>query len=198
LWRIDYCNGVQGFNNNALSNLRNISGGGIRCLCKRCKNKKFIVPDVVMMHLLQKEFMEKYMCWYAHKEPYVPHNTMVEMMVGLTFSYSNVHGVIDDNSNSYKNIVVDAMRINQGHVGQFSIMDEERNSKAARFFDLLKDYDEPLWDGCTNHSKLLVVAQVFNIKSDHGLSEVNYDRIVEWTRSILPKMNMLKEEVLCY
>ena len=123
---------------------------------------------------------------------------MVEMMVGLTFSYSNVHGVIDDNSNSYKNIVVDAMRINQGHVGQFSIMDEEPNSKAARFFDLLKDYDEPLWDGCTNHSKLLVVAQVFNIKSDHGLSEVNYDRIVEWTRSILPKMNMLKEEVLCY
>jgi len=36
------------------------------------------------------------------------------------------------------------MRINQGHVGQFLIMDEELNAKAARFFDLLKDSDEPL------------------------------------------------------
>ena len=35
-----YCNGVQGFINYTLSNLRNISGDGIRCPCKRCKNKK--------------------------------------------------------------------------------------------------------------------------------------------------------------
>jgi hypothetical protein len=29
---------------------------------------------------------------------------------------------------------VDAMRMNQGHVGQFPIMDKESNAKAARFF----------------------------------------------------------------
>jgi hypothetical protein len=52
---------------------------------------------------------------------------------------------------------VDAMRMNQGHVGQFPIMDKESNAKAARVFYLLKDSDEPLWDGCTNHNKLLVV-----------------------------------------
>jgi hypothetical protein len=34
---------------------------------------------------------------------------------------------------------------------------------------------------------------VFNIKLDHGLSEVSYDRIVEWTRSILFEGNRLKE-----
>jgi len=34
----------------ALSNPKNISRGGIRCPCKKCKNKKFIDPDVVMMH----------------------------------------------------------------------------------------------------------------------------------------------------
>ena len=32
----------------------NISEHGIRCLCRRCKNKTFSNPDVVMMHLLQK------------------------------------------------------------------------------------------------------------------------------------------------
>ena len=50
-----YCNGVQGLINYALSNLRNISGGGIKCLCNKCKNKTFLDLDVVMMHLLQKK-----------------------------------------------------------------------------------------------------------------------------------------------
>jgi hypothetical protein len=31
----------------------------------------------------------------------------------------------------------------------------------------------------------LFVAQVFTIKLDHGLSNVSYDTIVEWARSIL-------------
>jgi hypothetical protein len=34
---------------------------------------------------------------------------------------------------------------------------------------------------------------VFTIKSDHGLSEAGYDKIIEWARSILPKGNRLKE-----
>jgi hypothetical protein len=61
------------------------------------------------------------------------------------------------------------------------------------FFYLLKDFGEPLWDECKNYNKLLVIAQVFTIKSNHGLSEVGYDRIVEWARSILLEGNKLKE-----
>jgi hypothetical protein len=52
-----------------------------------------------------------------------------------------------------------------------------------KFFYLLKDSDEPL--RCINHGKLLVVAQVFTIKSDHELSEVGCDIIVKWAKSIL-------------
>ena len=43
LWMMDYCNGIQDFINYALSNLRNISKQGIRCPCKRCKNKSFSI-----------------------------------------------------------------------------------------------------------------------------------------------------------
>jgi hypothetical protein len=52
--------------------------------------------------------------------------------------------------------------------------------------NLLKDSDEPLWNGCMNHSKLSAVAQVFTINSDNGLSGAGYDKIIEWARSILP------------
>jgi hypothetical protein len=152
-------------------------------------------PDIVMMHLLHKGFMEDYLCWYAHKELFVRDKSMRERVVGSTSSASNVHEVANDNNNPYRNMVMDAMRMNQGNVSQCPIIKEEPNTDTTRFFDLLKDFDEPLWDGCTNHSKLSVLAQVFTIKSDHRLSEVGYDKIIKWARSILPKGNWLKENL---
>jgi len=145
-----------------------------------------------MMHLLTKGFMQDYLCWYAYGELFVPNESMVERVVGSTSSASNMHEVGNENSNPYRNMVMDAMRMSEGNVSEFSNVEEEPNANAARFFDLLKDSDEPLWDGCTNNSKLSVVAQVFTIKSDHGLSEAGYDKIIEWARSILPKENRLK------
>ena len=74
LWMMDYYNNIQGFINYAQSNPINISEEDLRCSCNRCKNKKFLGPDVVTMHLLyikKKRFMKKYMCWYGHGEPYV-------------------------------------------------------------------------------------------------------------------------------
>jgi hypothetical protein len=56
---MDYCNEIAGFINYALFNSKKyINGGGI-CPYKRGKNKKKIDPDIVMMHLLQKRFIEK-------------------------------------------------------------------------------------------------------------------------------------------
>jgi hypothetical protein len=64
---MNYYNEVQVFINYALFNLRNISESDIRYPCKRRKNKKFLDPDVVTMHFLQKKkFMKKYLYWYAH------------------------------------------------------------------------------------------------------------------------------------
>jgi hypothetical protein len=78
LRRIDYYNRVESFINYALSNMRNISGGSIRCLFKRCKNKKFLDLDVVTMHLLQKKSSwKKYLYRFAHGEPYVPYKTTI-------------------------------------------------------------------------------------------------------------------------
>jgi len=54
LRRMDYCNGVRGFINFETSIPRNFTRGSIRCPCKKYKNKKYLHPDVVMMHLLHK------------------------------------------------------------------------------------------------------------------------------------------------
>jgi hypothetical protein len=65
LHMMNYCNGIEGFINYTLSNPRIFSGGGIRCPCKKCKNKKFLNPNVIIMHLIHKRFMKKYLCWFA-------------------------------------------------------------------------------------------------------------------------------------
>jgi hypothetical protein len=68
--------------------------------------------------------MEDYLCWYAHGELFVSNESMVERVVGLTSSASNVHEVVNDNSNSYKNMVMDAMRMNEGNVSECPIIEE--------------------------------------------------------------------------
>ena len=83
--------------------------------------------------------MEKYLCWYAYEEPYVSHDTMVERMVNSNSSSNNLHGVVDDNSNHYRNIVMDALEMNQGYTSQCPIIDEKLNADTIRFFNLLKD-----------------------------------------------------------
>jgi hypothetical protein len=94
-----------------------------------------------------------------------------------------MHRVIDDNSNRYMSIIMDAMRINQGWCRWMFNHRWKTNADAARVFDFLKDFDQPLWDVCINHGKLLVVTQVFTIKLEHELSEVDYNRIVKCVRS---------------
>jgi len=88
--------------------------------------------------------MEQYLCWYAHEEPYISHETMVEMIVRSTSSVSDVHGVVDDNNNPYRTMVMEAIRMNQSHASQCPIVDKELNANMTSFFDLLKDSDKSL------------------------------------------------------
>jgi len=41
------------------------------------------------------------LCWFAHIELYVLYETMVERMIGSLSNSSNMHEVVDDNSNHY-------------------------------------------------------------------------------------------------
>jgi len=69
---------------------------------------------------------------------------MIVRMVGLTSSYSNVNDVVDDNFNPYRNMVMHMMGVNQRYVGKFPTIHEEPNADVARFFGVLRDFDEPL------------------------------------------------------
>jgi hypothetical protein len=65
-------------------------------------------------------------------------------MVESTSSSSNVHWVVDNNSNPYRSMVIDVMRMNQGYTSEYSIIDEEKNTDTTWLFDLLKYSDKSL------------------------------------------------------
>jgi len=68
--------------------------------------------------------MENYQSWYAHGEVFVSKRRMEEMVVWSTSSASNVHEAANDNTNPYRTMVMDAMRMNQGNVSQCQIVEE--------------------------------------------------------------------------
>ena len=98
---------------------------------------------MLLQYFSTKEFMKKYLCWFAHREPYVLYEIIVERMVGSTSSCSNMHEVVYDNSNPYRSMIIDAMRMNQSYASESSIDDEESNVDVVSFFDVLKDFNEP-------------------------------------------------------
>jgi len=98
---------------------------------------------MLLRYFSTKEFMKKYLCWFAHREPYVLYEIIVERMVEPISSCSNIHEVVDDNSNPYKSMIIDATRMNQGYAGENPIVDEESNVDVVSFFDVLKDFNEP-------------------------------------------------------
>jgi hypothetical protein len=81
-----------------------------------------------------KTLLKKYICWYAHGEPYVPDETRVEKMVGSTSSFSNMHEGIDDNNNCYRSMIMDVIRINYSYASECSIVNEEPNAYITSFF----------------------------------------------------------------
>ena len=101
------------------------------------------------MHLLKKGFVKKYLCWYTHGESYITYKTILEKMIDSIFISSNIHEFADDNSNTYRSMIMDVIRMDHNYSGEGSHnihLHEEPNVDATRFFELLKYSNELLWD----------------------------------------------------
>jgi len=67
--------------------------------------------------------MEKYLCWFAYREPNIAYEVMVERIVSSTSSYSNMHEVVNDNNNPDRNMMMNAIKMNQSYACKCSIVD---------------------------------------------------------------------------
>jgi len=103
--------------------------------------KSFTIKMLWRCFYLKKSFLIN-TCVDLHTEkPYVPYQTMLEMMVNSNSSSSNIYEFVDDNSNPYRSVVMDAMRMNKNYSGESSLnilLYKEPNLYATRFFKTFK------------------------------------------------------------
>ena len=64
----EFLNGVNEFDAFAHRQPEFQSGGKYRCSCPSCKNRVYLIPDEVKMHLIYKGFVKEYWYWITHEE----------------------------------------------------------------------------------------------------------------------------------
>ncbi|XP_074560392.1 uncharacterized protein LOC141816527, partial [Curcuma longa] len=172
----EFIEGVKGFLKFAYEHPTCVSDNKIRCPCSKCRNRKFFKENDVRYHLVKNGFTRGYEQWYAHGEP-----------LKRTNNCERVHN--NEEGSRYRNMVIDG--IDQGFDWTTISNEQPPNYDAKKFFDLLKDADEPLWNGCKNHTKLSAMTQLLNLKSEYNLPEACYDRLMSTIKSMLPESNNL-------
>jgi hypothetical protein len=59
---------------------------------------------------------------------------MLKRIIGSASSYRNIYKVINDNSNYYKSMIIDVMRINYGYSSKCLCFNEEPNIDTTKVF----------------------------------------------------------------
>jgi len=174
---IEYCNGLNIFLDFAFEH----SNGRVStCPCLRCGFKKWQTRNVVLDHLTCRAFPENYKTWYLHNEGPSVSGTMT------TRSAVVVEDCLES-QNSMEDMLNDAFRFVSNDVNDFdetieddgvqtNTMHDEGNSD---FHALLKDNNQPLYDGCTKYSKLSFMLKLYHIKCMCRMSEKEMTLILE-------------------
>lgn len=121
-------------------------------------------------HLLCKLFPEVYTSWCRHRET----------LSGKFIVCSYVFQENSVNEDPMQELINDAFECSimcaneesfsssteQGYEGEGGISNSQQGSTAGvkEFYDLLRDGEQPLYDGCTIYSKLSFLAKLYHIK----------------------------------
>ena len=127
-------------------------------------------------HLYKKEFVTGYINWTCHGE-----------------NFSSYESTKVGDTNAYVDMVVDTVALRLNVHDDAAYTEEAPNKTAEKFYQLLRDADELLWDSCQNHTQLSAVSQLLNLKSEFLISESYFDRLLLLIKSMLPRDEKLPE-----
>lgn len=165
----EYADGLNKFLDFAFQH-RSIEGRTIKCPCPKCGIKKWQIRDVVQDHLICRPFPENYKVWYWHGEEsnviesetfesthviqdtLQPQNVM-ETMINDAFGLTRNN--VNEPCTSYEPVTREET-LNEGH-------NEAHNEDYVEFYELLKDGDRELYEGCKKYSKLSFLVKLYHI-----------------------------------
>ncbi|KAK7281307.1 hypothetical protein RIF29_09160 [Crotalaria pallida] len=137
---------------------QSIEGRTIKCPCSKCGFKKWQSREVVEEHLTCRPFPQNYKVWYLHGET----SNVVE-----SDAFDSSHVIRDtlQPQNPMETMINDAFGFVRNNVNEPSAAFEPANGEDnAAFYELLKDNNEQLYEGCTKYSKLSFLIKLYHIK----------------------------------
>ncbi|KAK2362060.1 hypothetical protein QL285_087156 [Trifolium repens] len=161
-----------------------IREGGIRCPCAVCECGRILGEDEIKYHLYTKGFKPNYWVWSSHGESFRSASSnsanIGDVNQGTTSSSAPI--AVAQNYQHYpfnemNDMITDALGfnvVNNGSEDEYD-GDELPNAEDQRFYNLLKETNEPLqFEGSTD-SKLTVCVKLLGIKSQYLVPEVAMD-----------------------
>lgn len=176
---LEYANGLAKFLDFAFEH-KSIDGRTIKCPCSKCGFKKWQTRDVVQEHLLRRPFPKNYKVWNWHGEK----SNAVE-----TEAFERTH-VVEDTlqpQNQMENMINDAFGFRRHDLNDLGASSEHSNEghnmahdeDNAKFYELLKEINQQLYEGCTKYSKLSFLVKLYHIKCLCRMSDKAMTTILE-------------------
>ena len=191
--RDDFIRGVEEFDRFARSQQDFVVNNVYRCPCTKCKNMKYLTPDVVRLHLYRKGFVQNYWFWTSHGEVQPTHfgeGTSVDTEVHWNIQQNNVDNVdvVGYNYQQMETMLGDAFRCdNETPV-------PGRNVQAETFYKMLESSQQPLFEGCSTHSELSAAMRLLSIKSEHNMSNRCFNDVVHLMQETTPMPNRIPSD----
>ncbi|XP_061358361.1 uncharacterized protein LOC133302572 [Gastrolobium bilobum] len=163
--------------------------GKILCPCSPCGFRKWLSKEDVYDHLLCKKFPEGYTFWFYHGESKVASTSNV---AGEAMS----HGAQNQNVNvdPIFNMINDAFGVNRQRDNEVQFQQNENieqeegmTQNAANeefsvdteFYELARDGEQPLYEGCHKYSKLSFIVKLYHIKCLCRMTDKSMTMILE-------------------
>ncbi|XP_035541671.1 uncharacterized protein LOC118344673 [Juglans regia] len=177
-----YAEGVKYF----LTQARNHASGRarIRCPCRACLNNLWLPIPEVETHLFIKGINPNYTQWIFHGEEettlYVSDDDLDDDIIQEDDYIDDMQHMLDDiRAGTFVDVPQDSTHLpNRPSIPV--------DGPAPSFDQLLEDARRPLYDGCTEFSKLSFVVKLLHIKSIGGWSIKSFDMLLDLLRSAFP------------
>ncbi|GAU17357.1 hypothetical protein TSUD_232330 [Trifolium subterraneum] len=150
--------------------------GGIRCPCAVCQCRRIHSEDDIKYHLERKGFQLNYLIWTSHGETFPSDQGASSSAGPMSLASQNYHGRYP--FNAMNDMIGNALGFHEANEDEYEA-DEPPNAEAQRFYNFLKQTNEPLLiEGCTD-SKLSVCIRLLGIKSNYLVAELALDQIAK-------------------
>ncbi|XP_023771634.2 uncharacterized protein LOC111920288 [Lactuca sativa] len=156
----------------------------IRCPCSVCKNRNYKSRQMVEFDICQNGFMPNYYQWSAHGELYPTQDMGQCSNAGPSQDVGQEDSADVGVYTGYQEMFTESMH--QIHAPYYQQTPQSPNQMADTFFTKMREFNEPLWEGCKKATSLSATSRLLHWKSECNVSDLTFDKLLPILKDCVP------------